>query len=129
MENRFKELQDMINECNNIVFFGGAGVSTASGIPDFRSEDGLYNGKQPYRYKPEVMLSHSFFLNNTYEFFNFYRDKMCATDYEPNITHKKLAELEEKGKLTDDLKNQKYYIPQDNKFEKGLEAYWKDIKK
>lgn len=99
MENRFKELQDMINECNNIVFFGGAGVSTASGIPDFRSEDGLYNGKQQYRYKPEVMLSHSFFINNTYEFFNFYRDKMCATDYEPNITHKKLAELEEKGKL------------------------------
>jgi NAD-dependent deacetylase len=87
----------MVDESNNIVFFGGAGVSTESGIPDFRSKDGLYN--QKYKYPPEEILSHSFFVNNTEEFFEFYRDKMNLVNYEPNITHKKLVELERKGKL------------------------------
>ena len=79
------------------MFFGGAGVSTESGIPDFRSKDGLYNLK--YKYPPEEILSHSFFINNTKEFFEFYRDKMNSLKYEPNITHIKLSELEKKGKL------------------------------
>ena len=91
---RFKQL---VNESNNIVFFGGAGVSTESGIPDFRSEDGLYN--QKYDYPPEDILSHTFFENYTDEFFKFYKDKMNSLKYEPNITHIKLAELEGKGKL------------------------------
>lgn len=86
-----------IDESDNIVFFGGAGVSTESGIPDFRSVDGLYN--QKYDYPPETILSHSFFQRNTKEFYKFYRDKMICTDAEPNITHIKLAELEKKGKL------------------------------
>lgn len=90
-------LKKLVEESNNIVFFGGAGVSTESGIPDFRSKDGLYN--QKYKYSPETILSHSFFLNNTKEFYDFYREKMNSLKYEPNITHKKLAELEEKGKL------------------------------
>ena len=87
----------IIEESNNIVFFGGAGVSTESGIPDFRSKDGLYN--QKYNYPPETILSHSFFMNNTEEFFKFYREKMNPLKFLPNITHKKLAELEKKGKL------------------------------
>jgi NAD-dependent deacetylase len=87
----------MVEKSNNIVFFGGAGVSTESGIPDFRSKDGLYN--QKYKYPPEKILSHSFFINNTEEFFKFYKDKMNCLNYEPNITHKKLVELENKGKL------------------------------
>lgn len=92
-----KRLKKLVEESNNIVFFGGAGVSTESGIPDFRSKDGLYN--QKYKYSPETILSHSFFLNNTKEFYDFYREKMNSLKYEPNITHRKLAELEEKGKL------------------------------
>lgn len=99
MEDKIKQFQEMINESKNIVFFGGAGVSTASGIPDFRSENGLYNKDQGYNYPPEVMLSHTFYRNHTLEFFNFYRDKMCALGYKPNITHIKLAELERAGKL------------------------------
>ena len=91
---RFK---DMINESNNIVFFGGAGVSTESGIPDFRSKDGLYN--QKYDYPPEEILSHTFFMKNTEEFYKFYKDKMNSLKYKPNITHIKLAELEKSGKL------------------------------
>lgn len=91
------EFKKIVSESNNIVFFGGAGVSTESGIPDFRSKDGLYN--QKYDYPPEMILSHTFFMNNTKEFYKFYRDKMNAIKYEPNITHKKLVELEEKGKL------------------------------
>jgi len=79
------------------VFFGGAGVSTESGIPDFRSTDGLYH--QKYDYPPETILSHSFFITKTEEFYKFYRDKMICTDAGPNITHIKLAELEQKGKL------------------------------
>lgn len=91
---RFKQI---INTSNNIVFFGGAGVSTESGIPDFRSVDGLY--KKRYEYPPEIVLSHSFFLSNTEEFYKFYRDKMICLDAKPNITHKTLARLEQEGKL------------------------------
>ena len=97
MENKIEEFKEMIKESNNIVFFGGAGVSTESGIPDFRSKDGLYN--QKYDYPPEEILSHTFFINKTEEFYKFYRDKMNSLKYEPNITHVKLAELEKKGKL------------------------------
>lgn len=94
---REKCLKQLINESNNIVFFGGAGVSTESGIPDFRSKDGLYN--QQYDYPPEEILSHYFFMNHTDEFYQFYKDKMNCLNYEPNITHTKLAKLEKKGKL------------------------------
>ncbi|MBO5387704.1 MAG: NAD-dependent protein deacylase [Lachnospiraceae bacterium] len=94
VEQKFKEA---IGECNYIVFFGGAGVSTESGIPDFRSVDGLYN--QKYKYPPEVMVSHSFYVRNTEEFFEFYKDKMIFQDAKPNQAHLKLAELEKKGKL------------------------------
>ena len=89
--------KNMINESSNIVFFGGAGVSTESGITDFRSKDGLYN--QKYDYPPEEILSHTFFMNNTEEFYKFYRDKMNSLKFNPNITHYKLAELENCGKL------------------------------
>lgn len=92
------QLQQIINESNNIVFFGGAGVSTESGIPDFRSVDGLYN--QKYDYSPEEILSHTFFNAHTEYFYDFYRDKMLALDAEPNAAHLKLAELEQAGKLT-----------------------------
>ena len=91
------EFKKIIDESNNIVFFGGAGVSTESGIPDFRSKDGLYN--QRYKYPPEVILSHTFFMNETKEFYIFYKDKLNALKYDPNITHIKLAELEKAGKL------------------------------
>lgn len=91
-------LQQIINECNNIVFFGGAGVSTESGIPDFRSVDGLYN--QKYDYPPEEILSHTFFCNHTDYFYNFYKDKLIAKNALPNPAHKKLAQLEAAGKLS-----------------------------
>jgi NAD-dependent deacetylase len=91
-------LQKMVDESSRIVFFGGAGVSTESGIPDFRGVDGLY--RQKYRYPPEVMLSHTFFMAHREEFFDFYRAKMLALDAQPNDAHKKLAELERAGKLT-----------------------------
>ena len=97
MEDKIKQLKNLINKCNNIVFFGGAGVSTESGIPDFRSKDGLYN--QKYRYCPEEILSHNFFINNTSEFYEFYKSKMNSLKYNPNITHTKLAQLENEGKL------------------------------
>ena len=97
MDNKIQKFKELVNESNNIVFFGGAGVSTESGIPDFRSKDGLYN--QQYKYPPEQILSHTFFMNNTDEFYKFYKDKMNCLKYEPNITHIKLAELEDKGKL------------------------------
>ena len=90
-------LKNWVENSNNIVFFGGAGVSTESGIPDFRSVDGLYNVK--YDYPPETIISHSFFMKNREEFYRFYWDKMIYPQAKPNITHKKLAELEEKGKL------------------------------
>lgn len=97
MQDKIQQFLEMINKSNNIVFFGGAGVSTESGIPDFRSKDGLYN--QHYKYPPEQILSHSFFMKHTKEFYDFYRDKMNSLKYEPNITHEKLAQLEKEGKL------------------------------
>ena len=87
----------MVKDSDNIVFFGGAGVSTESGIPDFRSVDGLYN--QKYDYPPETILSHSFYIKYTDEFYRFYRDKMLCLDAKPNTTHRKLAELEAAGKV------------------------------
>ncbi|MDE6313309.1 MAG: NAD-dependent protein deacylase [Lachnospiraceae bacterium] len=96
-EKKQETLQQMINESSNIVFFGGAGVSTESGIPDFRSVDGLYH--QKYDYPPETILSHSFYMQHKGEFYRFYQDKMLCLDAEPNNAHKKLAELETAGKL------------------------------
>lgn len=93
-----EQLQNVIDNSKRIVFFGGAGVSTESGIPDFRSVDGLYN--QKYDYPPEQILSHTFFMHKTEEFYRFYRDKMLCLDKKPNKAHLKLAELENAGKLT-----------------------------
>ena len=90
-------LKKWIEESNNIVFFGGAGVSTESGIPDFRSQDGLYN--QEYKYPPETIISHSFYRKYPEEFFRFYKNKMVITDAKPNAAHLALAKLEEQGKL------------------------------
>ncbi|MDY3909890.1 MAG: NAD-dependent protein deacylase [Eubacterium sp.] len=90
-------LQHWVDECSNIVFFGGAGVSTESNIPDFRSVDGLYN--QEYDYPPETILSHTFFMRNTNEFYRFYRNKMLFPDAQPNKAHIALAGLEKEGKL------------------------------
>lgn len=98
MNELITKLIALVQKSSNIVFFGGAGVSTESGIPDFRSVDGLYH--QKYAYPPETILSHTFFLQNTNEFFDFYRDKMIYPDAKPNITHKKLAEWEKCGKLS-----------------------------
>ncbi len=92
-----EQLQAVIDKSQRIVFFGGAGVSTESGIPDFRSVDGLYN--QKYDYPPEQILSHTFFEKHTNEFYRFYRDKMLCLDKQPNQAHLKLAELEQAGKL------------------------------
>ena len=92
-----EKLKELIDGSNNIVFFGGAGVSTESGIPDFRSTDGLYH--QQYDYPPETILSHSFFMRNPEEFYRFYKNKMLCLDAKPNMAHKKLAELEKAGKL------------------------------
>ncbi len=96
MEN-YEKLQKLIDESESIVFFGGAGVSTESGIKDFRSVDGLYNEK--YDYPPEVMLSRSFFNEHQAEFYKFYKDKLNCLDIEPNVTHKYLKKLEDSGKL------------------------------
>ena len=90
-----KSLQEIVSSAKRLVFFGGAGVSTESGIPDFRSVDGLYN--QKYDYPPETIISRSFFEMRPAEFFRFYRDKLLAPDAKPNKAHKKLAELEQKG--------------------------------
>ncbi len=95
--NKYNELQALISGSNNIVFFGGAGVSTESGIPDFRSVDGLYN--QKYSYPPETILSYSFFINNTDYFYDFYKNKMLFLEALPNNAHIKLTELEKIGKL------------------------------
>ncbi|HIY20586.1 MAG TPA: NAD-dependent protein deacylase [Candidatus Flavonifractor merdigallinarum] len=97
-EEKLEQLQQWIDESRRIVFFGGAGVSTESGIPDFRSVDGLYN--QQYAYPPETILSHSFFERNPEEFYRFYHNKMLFPDAQPNAAHRKLAELEAAGKLT-----------------------------
>lgn len=95
--NNIEQFVDWVDKCDNIVFFGGAGVSTESGIPDFRSPDGLYN--QKYKYPPETIISHSFYLRYPEEFYRFYKDKMLYPDSEPGITHLALAKLEQQGKL------------------------------
>jgi len=97
MSDNFEQLNQYIAESSYIVFFGGAGVSTESGIPDFRSKDGLYS--QKYKYPPETILSREFFKSNTSEFYEFYRNKMLFLDAKPNEAHKKLAKLEKVGKL------------------------------
>lgn len=97
MEDNISQFKKWVEESDNIVFFGGAGVSTESNIPDFRSVDGLYN--QEYAYPPETILSHTFFMGNTQEFYRFYKNKMLILDAKPNTAHLKLAELEAKGKL------------------------------
>jgi len=93
----YEQLKNVIEGSNNIVFFGGAGVSTESGIPDFRSVDGLYN--QKYKFPPETILSHSFFMTRPQDFYDFYRDKMICLDAKPNKAHIALAKLEQQGKL------------------------------
>ena len=95
--NAVEQLKKIIKETDNIVFFGGAGVSTESGIPDFRSVDGLYN--QKYDYPPETILSHTFYRRQTKEFYRFYRDKMLCLTAKPNAAHLKLAKWEQEGKL------------------------------
>ena len=97
MEQDVEKLQELVDQYDRIVFFGGAGVSTESGIPDFRSVDGLYN--QKYDYPPETILSHTFFMRKPEEFFKFYRDKMLCDTAKPNAAHLKLAEMEQTGKL------------------------------
>jgi len=97
MEDKIERLKEIVKNSHHIVFFGGAGVSTESGIPDFRSKDGLYN--QTYAYPPETILSHTFFKKQTEAFYTFYREKMNSLHYEPNITHYTLAKLEKQGKL------------------------------
>lgn len=97
MTEAVRELKEIVNKYDNIVFFGGAGVSTESGIPDFRSVDGLY--RQQYDYPPETILSHSFYRSKPDEFYRFYRNKMLFLDAKPNDAHLKLAELEQKGKV------------------------------
>lgn len=97
MEDSVKKLKEIVDNSDNIVFFGGAGVSTESNIPDFRSTDGLYN--QTYKYPPETILSHSFYVRNTEEFYRFYKDKMLYLGAKPNKAHLKLAEWEKSGKL------------------------------
>ncbi len=98
MDDKFELLKQWISEANNIVFFGGAGVSTESGIPDFRSVDGLY--LETYKYPPETILSRSFYVENLSDFYEFYRDKMLHLDAKPNTAHLALAKLEEQGKLS-----------------------------
>ena len=97
MTDSIKRLKELVDSSDNIVFFGGAGVSTESGIPDFRSTGGLYH--QEWKYPPEVILSHTFYESNPEEFFRFYRAKLLAPDAKPNAAHKKLAEWEAEGRL------------------------------
>ena len=97
MDENIRKLKELIDGSDNIVFFGGAGVSTESGIPDFRSVDGLYN--QTFRYPPEIILSHTFYEKHTEEFYQFYRAKMLAPDAQPNAAHYKLAQWEREGRL------------------------------
>lgn len=98
MDEKIKRLREMLKESKSVVFFGGAGVSTESGIPDFRSVDGLYS--QKYDYPPEEILSGSFFRQRPEEFYRFYHDKLTLGDVRPNVCHRRLAELEAQGKLT-----------------------------
>ena len=95
----YEELKKIIDESDNIVFFGGAGVSTESQIPDFRSENGLYKTKNNFSYPPEIMLSHSFFMQHPEDFYDFYKTKMIYRAAKPNAAHKALAKLEVEGKL------------------------------
>ena len=97
MEEKWQKLKEWVDESSNIVFFGGAGVSTESGIPDFRSVDGLYN--QKYKYPPETIISHSFYVRSPEEFYKFYKDRMIFADAKPNGAHRALARLEQEGKL------------------------------
>ena len=97
MDDQIRKLKELVDSSDNIVFFGGAGVSTESGIPDFRSVDGLYH--QQYRYPPETILSHTFYMTHKAEFYDFYRAKMLAPDAQPNAAHRKLAQWEAQGKL------------------------------
>lgn len=97
LSEKIEKLREWIGESDNIVFFGGAGVSTESNIPDFRSQDGIYN--QKYKYPPETIISHSFFMRNPEEFYRFYRDRMVYRDAKPNAAHLALARLEKQGKL------------------------------
>ncbi|HIW60458.1 MAG TPA: NAD-dependent protein deacylase [Candidatus Anaerobutyricum avicola] len=96
MDEKIRRLKEIVDNTDNLVFFGGAGVSTESGIPDFRSTDGLYNMK--YKYPPETIVSHTFFVRRTEEFYEFYKDKMMALDAKPNKAHYKLAQWEQEGK-------------------------------
>lgn len=96
MDDKIRKLKEIVDNTDNLVFFGGAGVSTESGIPDFRSTDGLYNMK--YKYPPETIVSHTFFVRKTEDFYEFYKDKMMALDAKPNKAHYKLAEWEREGK-------------------------------
>ena len=97
MDEKLEKLRELVNNAQRIVFFGGAGVSTESGIPDFRSVDGLYN--QKFEYPPEQIISHTFFMRRPEYFYRFYREKMMPLGFEPNITHRVLARWEEEGKL------------------------------
>ena len=94
-----KTLKEIIDEAENVVFFGGAGVSTESGIPDFRSKDGLYHAEQSYGYPPETILSHTFYMEHNETFFTYYKENLIAKDVQPNKAHLALAELERRGKL------------------------------
>ena len=98
MNNQYETLKEIIKESHNIVVFTGAGISVPSGIPDFRSADGIYNQKTKFKASPEDIISHSFFVNNTEDFYSFYKDKMCYPKAEPNAAHKYFADLEKKGK-------------------------------
>ena len=98
MKNQYDALKQIINESRNIVVFTGAGISVPSGIPDFRSADGIYNQKTKFKASPEDIISHTFFVNNTEDFYSFYKDKMCYPKAEPNAAHKYFADLEKKGK-------------------------------
>lgn len=102
MNQNVQQLHELLKRSSHIVFFGGAGVSTASNIPDFRSDEGLYSGKEQkkYPYPPETMLSHTFFVRHTEQFFEYYFDKMVYPDAKPNPAHIALAKLEEMGKLS-----------------------------
>ena len=96
---KISQLQEIINNSDNIIFFGGAGVSTESGIPDFRSESGIFNSLKKYGASPEQLVSHSYYIDHTEEFFNYYKENLVFKDAEPNPAHLKLAELEKAGKL------------------------------
>ncbi|MGI5976490.1 MAG: NAD-dependent protein deacylase [Candidatus Limivicinus sp.] len=98
MNEQIKKLKEMVEASSNIVFFGGAGVSTESGIPDFRSVDGLYN--QKWKYPPETIMSHSFFERNPEEYYRFHREKLVIEGVKPNMAHRRLAQLEQEGKLS-----------------------------